>query len=62
MKQFNMENCRIKQVPLEYHFTALENEPAAPQQPYQVFMGSLLYLATTTRPDFVRDFGSQAPQ
>eukprot|EP00963_Diacronema_lutheri_P008221 scaffold732_cov348-Pavlova_lutheri.AAC.1 len=50
-----MENCRVKQVPLEHHFTPLENEPTTPQQSYQVLMGSLLYLATTTRSDLCHE-------
>ena len=49
--QFNMDSSRTRKTPLDFTLTKGEEEESCQTKPYQVLVGTLLYLSTTTRPD-----------
>ncbi|XP_070132587.1 uncharacterized protein [Drosophila bipectinata] len=56
LRDYGMEDCKPNATPLEVGYQnlcVLEDCPRANQKQYQSLMGTLLYLAMTTRPDIV---------
>ena len=51
ISQFNMHHCETKKIPLDVVLTAENDGEFCDTTEYQVLVGSLLYLSTTTRPD-----------
>lgn len=51
LDKFNMIDCKGAETPMEVNFTADENETIDLDIPYRELIGSLLYLATSSRPD-----------
>ena len=49
--QWNMDSSRTRKTPLGFTLTKGEEEESCQTKPYQVLVGTLLYLSTTTRPD-----------
>lgn len=51
LDKFNMTDCKGAETPMEVNFTTDDNETITLDIPYRELIGSLLYLATSTRPD-----------
>eukprot|EP00963_Diacronema_lutheri_P009533 scaffold865_cov405-Pavlova_lutheri.AAC.3 len=51
IKQFNMEDCKTKKIPLDVVLTSEKDGEPCDTTEYQILVGSLLYLSTTTRRD-----------
>eukprot|EP00963_Diacronema_lutheri_P005135 scaffold379_cov383-Pavlova_lutheri.AAC.9 len=49
--QFNMDSSRTRKTPLDFTLTKGEEEESCQTKPYQVLVGTLMYLSTTTRLD-----------
>eukprot|EP00963_Diacronema_lutheri_P011842 scaffold1495_cov362-Pavlova_lutheri.AAC.2 len=51
ISQFNTQDCKAKNIPLDVVLSAKNDGELCDTTEYQVLVGSLLYLSTTTRPD-----------
>lgn len=52
LRRFEMQNCRPQHIPADAGIYALEAQPGEKvERPYRALIGSLMFLAITTRPD-----------
>lgn len=51
LKRFNMTDCKGKKTPMEVKFQIETTRKEIIKQPYRELIGSLLYIATISRPD-----------